>query len=530
MLIYLILILAFILRLIALNQSLWLDEAIGALVARDMSYTQILTDFMRVDNHPPLYYLLLKSWTSVFGYSEISLRMPSVLFGVGTVYVTYLICNQFSVVSSQLSDSRISDVGSEKPKTGKLRSENRKPKTDNRNLPLLPLLASLFLATSQFAIYYSQEARMYAMDAFFASLAVYAFLKIMGKGVKPFFWVLYGFAVTAMLFSDYVPVFLMPVFFIVAFFMKHTKEWWIKFLISYAFLIVVGIWWLPYFQIQIENGRWLVATWPQWQNVAGGATFKQAILVWMKMVAGRVSLMNKVLYYGFVLLATLPFMVSLHKGWNISLKRGILNQVQDDIKKGSNISLIWLWLLFPLVSGFITSFFFPAFIYFRFLYVLPALYILAAYGLLQIKKDKLFFPLLLAVLLVNTIGILVYMNDKNQQREEWREAVSFVEEHAKENEMALFEFPEPFAPYEWYMTDKVEAKGATDSINANEDQTKEKTRDLIKDKEGIYYFEYLRDLSDPGKAVEQVLAAEGFIQDSAVNFVGVGQVHYYKRQ
>lgn len=477
--IYLILALAFILRIINLNQSLWLDEAIGALTVRDMSYTQIIADFMSVDNHPPLYYLLLKAWTSLFGYSEISLRMPSVLFGVGTVYFVY----------------HIAYVLDPKKK-------------------MLPILASLFLATSQFAIYYSQEARMYAMDAFFATLAVYAFLKILEKRTKTYFWIIYGLSITAMLFSDYVPVFLIPVFFIAAYLKKQKRQWWVWFFASHALLVAAAIWWLPYFQIQIENGRWLVATWPQWQSVAGGATFKQAVLVWMKFVGGRISLGNKVLYYGFILLASVPFLIALK------------NALRWDVRSGK---LVWLWFLFPLVFGFIVSFFFPAFIYFRFLYVLPALYILVAYGLLQIKQDKLFFPLFIGILLVNTIGIWIYVNDKNQQREEWREAVSFVEQNAKENELALFEFPEPFAPYRWYASDKVEAKGATDSINANVDNTKEKTCELLDGKDGVYYFEYLRDLSDPQKAVEQVLQEEGFIQESAVNFVGVGQVHYFKK-
>ena len=36
--------------------------------------------FFLSDFHPPLYYLVLKAWSSVFGYSEFSLRLPSVIF------------------------------------------------------------------------------------------------------------------------------------------------------------------------------------------------------------------------------------------------------------------------------------------------------------------------------------------------------------------------------------------------------------------------------------------------------------------
>ena len=92
--IWFILFLAAALRFIALDQSFWLDEAIGAIAARDYSYVGIVTDFLKSDNHSPLYYLALKAWASIFGFSEISLRSLSVVFGVGTVYLAFLIAKK----------------------------------------------------------------------------------------------------------------------------------------------------------------------------------------------------------------------------------------------------------------------------------------------------------------------------------------------------------------------------------------------------------------------------------------------------
>jgi len=89
--IFFILLLGLILRLVAINQSLWLDEAIGAIAARDFTFSGILTDFIKADNHSPLYYLTLKAWTNIFGYSEVSIRFPSVIFGILTIYFAYRI-------------------------------------------------------------------------------------------------------------------------------------------------------------------------------------------------------------------------------------------------------------------------------------------------------------------------------------------------------------------------------------------------------------------------------------------------------
>ena len=86
-----ILLFAIILRVINLNQSFWLDEAISGLAARDYSFVGSIKDFLPGDTHPPLYYLLLKFWTNIFGFSEISMRNLSVIFGVATVYVVYLL-------------------------------------------------------------------------------------------------------------------------------------------------------------------------------------------------------------------------------------------------------------------------------------------------------------------------------------------------------------------------------------------------------------------------------------------------------
>src|SRR4030042_621512 len=146
---------ALILRLIAINQSLWLDEAINVNVARALDLKSLIFNYSLGDFHPPLFHVLLRGWILLFGSSEISVRIPSVILGVATVYVTYLI--------------------------GRKLFEHK-----------TALIAATLLATAPLHIYYSQEARMYMLAAFFASLSVYFFISILKKDN---FWLWIGFII-----------------------------------------------------------------------------------------------------------------------------------------------------------------------------------------------------------------------------------------------------------------------------------------------------------------------------------------------
>ena len=464
--IFLILILAIALRLLVINQSLWLDEAIGALVVKNQTFWQILSEFPKHDNHPPLYYLTLKLWSSLFGYSEVALRSLSVVFGIGTIYMVFKIGNLFA--------------------------------------KRLGVLAAILIAFSQFHIYYSQEARMYSMAAFLAALAFYLFLKEK--------WMAFSLTIAALVFTDYMPVFLLPVFWLIGFISKKDKIWWKKMVISLLPLSILGILWIPTFLIQSQGGRWLIEILPAWAKVAGGATPKQLGLVWAKFVFGRISIADKTLYYSLITIFSIPYFVSFLAAW----------------RKRKEVIPVWFYLFVPIFLGFFTSLFFPAFIYFRFLYVLPAFYLLAAWGIEKHKgKSKLL--LLGIVILGNIFSWLIYATDPYQKREQWREAVHFVESRLGNNEMVVFNFTEPFAPYQWYSSQSMKAVGLTDSIAANPIPSRQIVQDKTPNSKGVYYFEYLWELHDPGRIVATSLAEVGFIEASSFDFPGVGIIRYLKR-
>lgn len=69
-------------------QSFWRDEAFSYLLAKQHFFN--ILPLTAKDYNPPLYYLVLHFWMKIFGSSELSLRLISLIFYWGTIYVVFL--------------------------------------------------------------------------------------------------------------------------------------------------------------------------------------------------------------------------------------------------------------------------------------------------------------------------------------------------------------------------------------------------------------------------------------------------------
>ena len=135
-----ILILALILRLLFINKpdGLWNDEYISWMISATPFSNGFINE-MKSQCHMPFYYLYLKFFMTLFGQSDIILRLTSVFAGIISVIAMYF-------------------AGKEKDKrTG--------------------LLCAGFSAISSFLIYYSQEVRIYSILFFFSALTLLYTLK-----------------------------------------------------------------------------------------------------------------------------------------------------------------------------------------------------------------------------------------------------------------------------------------------------------------------------------------------------------------
>ena len=70
--------------------SLWLDDFHSLHHARASNWSEFLAS-VRTDNHPPLFLALLRVTRSVFGESELVLRAPSIVFGLGAIVLVWCV-------------------------------------------------------------------------------------------------------------------------------------------------------------------------------------------------------------------------------------------------------------------------------------------------------------------------------------------------------------------------------------------------------------------------------------------------------
>jgi hypothetical protein len=131
------------------NKGMWLDETFSVWLANH-SVVDMLQWIVKIDHHPPLYYLLLHYWIAHYGDTPYYARLLSALFGAGTIPMIYLIGKRMSGV-------------------------------------VMGLAAAVILALSPFNIRFAQETRMYTLLTFNAAVAIYALVRLLtdSRSVRP---------------------------------------------------------------------------------------------------------------------------------------------------------------------------------------------------------------------------------------------------------------------------------------------------------------------------------------------------------
>lgn len=311
---------AIILRLYKITaSSIWHDEGYTMWLLK-YNLPEIIERTAR-DVHPPGYYLMAKSWVSIFGTSEFSVRFLSLLFSVGIVYFVYLI---------------IKDIWSEKA----------------------AFWSAMFVALSPHMIRFGQEARMYGVVAFFATLATYFFVKMIKNKDSRWLWgyvpvLLIGFYTQYYAFFVVISHWVILSFYTKGFWKlqwaKSFKEkvgifswrWWL----ANATLLLGYAWWFPkaYAQVtRVSDNYWIQ---PEWitiktipSNILHFATYTHfdAIYNWN-------NIFGPIFYWAVIFLAVFGALFVLR------------NQIKKDKQKGGALASLYVYGFLPMLLVYIIS-------------------------------------------------------------------------------------------------------------------------------------------------------------------------------
>lgn len=439
------------LRLIAINQSLWLDEAISVQTALNYSPIEIINQFAPKDFNPPLHYLILHFWLKIFPSIEFFIRLPSIIFALLTLIFVY----------------KISLVTFKEIKTS--------------------ILAMAILATSPLHIYYSQEARMYSLATLLATISFYWLLKLL-KEPKWHNIFLYVITSILMVYTHYLTWLVVISQGLYILFVKR------RLITIYIWIILSYILWLPIFLQQLAIGQRTTEVNDIWSEISGRFTLKATGLIPVKFIIGRTSFDNKFIYGAVVLGMILLFVILVFKAWQVK------------ISKVENI--IWLWLILPIIFGILISIKLPVLSYFRFIFCLPALYLLIARGITSLKKLSIFF--IIFVIGINVFFSLRYLFIPQFHRENWQQAVRDLKTFNTTHRSVLI-YGNVRAPLDYYFS----------RFEVSSPVVRVEDKELITNENVVWFIPYAQPIFDQEDLTRKFLRSKGFSRTFEQHFNGV---------
>ncbi|MFA5062255.1 MAG: glycosyltransferase [Patescibacteria group bacterium] len=148
-------------------RTFWMDETMVLNYFKD-SLGGFLSDYwVKPDNHPPLYYFLVLLFSKILPWSELTVRLVSILSGLGIVALVYVFTKRV---------------------------------TQNKNLALV---TAFFTAFSSYFVLISQMARYHGLAAFFSLLCFYFFYRLYFEGYDRRTLIWYLITLVLVGYSDY---------------------------------------------------------------------------------------------------------------------------------------------------------------------------------------------------------------------------------------------------------------------------------------------------------------------------------------
>lgn len=376
-----ILLLGFLLRVYDLDtESIWLDEGIS--IKLSSIDPAAITIERALNNHPPLYFIILHYWTKAFGDSVFSARLLSVLFGFLAIFMMYRVgCLVFN------------------RETG--------------------ILGSLILAVSLFNIHYSREIRMYSLVVLLTLVSMYFFIKLLEKRSRAN---LIGYITSSifLLYTHYSGLYLIlaqNVYFITALLLYKKKDildlkTWIKYQATIFVLYLPWLWVGVLRMRKIQESHF-------WIGRASVLTVLGSLIEYSGSIVLFVVFMTLLVFLA----------VSIKKHWQGA-----------SLPDAGKMYLLSSWLAIPIAVPFVISQFAAPMYMTK--YTMPAhaaFCLLIAISIQTIRRRHVKAIVIGVIVLISLLSAGRYYAEVNTIP--WNKVAEYVEKNAKPTDMLIFNDP-----------------------------------------------------------------------------------------
>lgn len=449
-----ILLLAFFLRIFRLDsQSFWSDEALSA-------YSASVPVPLLFTGLPPdqsgAYYFLLQNWIRVAGDVDFTIRFMSVFFGTLSVALAFVLGRRLF----------------------------------SRNVAYI---AAFLSAVNPFAVYYSQEARMYSLVLALGTAALYWFVRAVAEPRRRALWIAHAIALGAALYSHYY-VFALPM----------TEGIWLIAERANRNRATLGRWLTSVIGAAVLYSPWTpilprVLIPRSWPGPVDPTIFPAQL--WTDFFAGA-TMPNEAQAGIFVVVALL-------------LAFGIFCARR---RWQGRFLTVFLFLPFAAVLAFLTAR--NNGLYSRYLIILfPAFILLIAVG---IERAGGFRPPFAwgGLVLCSGLAVMSLQNnyfDLHYSRPNWRDAAKWVAAHERQGDFILFDGADPSVEFHRYYRGRLKPQTVPGMrITATDARATERMAPLIPGASRVWL---VLAFNSPGRA-EEWLNTHGY-QGDYEDFVGV---------
>jgi 4-amino-4-deoxy-L-arabinose transferase-like glycosyltransferase len=428
-------------------QSLWRDE-VDALRFATRALPDLLATFRTPGENGPLYFLVLRGWLLLTGRSEFALRSLSLIAGVLAVPLTV-------ALGRRLLDRQTALVG------------------------------GLLVATSPYLVWYSQEAKMYALTVSLVIAALWAYWASLTRGGWGR-WALCWLLTTLAIYVHILSVLLIPVqivWFAVACILQPRVRRQVG-----PMLLLLALLTLPYLPIV----RWQLKLWlrPAFQT---GHAFVPLGTMCTTLLLGLARGVQSTR----ALWTLVPFVFFLLCGVALDWKRRVepLGENPDEgCGEGTSVSgtpsaepapaidsarpALIIWTVLPVLSIYLISLHKPLFTDRYLIGIAPAFCLLLATGVTAVWRRWPALSLSLLVLAVSLNMQAIWSQSNTVIKSDFRAAAAYVEKRRGSDELLLFLMPYVRHTYAYYAADPVPRAEApytndgTDVTRVDEEMTR----------------------------------------------------------